>query len=304
MQKQGNVHPWGRASIPFLQDHNRLSKSAIIVYMALQSFAGSDNVAYPSIPALCERSAYSEKTVRRAMTELKALGWIKSKRRYSQSNTYIICTSLNVEDAPNNDRTDEVDNDRSDVNTASVRPHDDRIQSGHQDDRTLRSTVDRSSPVTKMTERKRPGEKTKGKDQNLSSTSSPPRQSQPTFALEVQDPKPKLTDHQRVMKRLHTAFKEKTGVTPVIGKAEGANVKRLLKAHSVETIEKAIDFYFTGDLWFTRDGAFSLKGFIAHYNAIVSSMSKPAKNESKFKDYPNYDRNKAMVTELEALMHN
>jgi len=82
----------GNPFIPSWLDDLPLKPSAIRILIHL--WRRADNATkecYPSRNSIAKHCGYSVKTVAKALSELKRLGLIKSKRRYGTSNSYILC---------------------------------------------------------------------------------------------------------------------------------------------------------------------------------------------------------------------
>lgn len=70
-------------------------------------------------------------------------------------------------------------------------------------------------------------------------------------------------------------YQETTGQAPFVGGMQYGIVKNLLRQNAEEEIAGRLEKYFSKDLWFTREGDFSLKGFINHYNEINDDAGGP-----------------------------
>lgn len=88
---------------------------------------------------------------------------------------------------------------------------------------------------------------------------------QPTLFEESQMPVQKNRSPYQQFVDLHF---ELHPCKPIFGKTEGAIVKQILKDQDLEVALSKLRRYYKGDLWFTQDKQFSLKGFRAHYNEI------------------------------------
>jgi phage replication O-like protein O len=80
---------------------------------------------------------------------------------------------------------------------------------------------------------------------------------------------PSPEGYKTVMTVYHDLHLQKTGAKPMIDAATGKIIKDLLCRASPDEIIKKLGIYYSGSLWFTRDGTYSIKGFRKHYDEIA-----------------------------------
>ena len=72
-----------------------LPSRAIVVYMYLSDRAGAEDSCFPGVPRIARDTGLSERTVQRAISDLKKAGFIQVKERYrwngaDSSNLYTL----------------------------------------------------------------------------------------------------------------------------------------------------------------------------------------------------------------------
>lgn len=60
------------------------------VLITLADYADDDGNCWPSIASLCKRTSLSERTVRRAIRDLEACGYLRSQQRFGDSTKYVV----------------------------------------------------------------------------------------------------------------------------------------------------------------------------------------------------------------------
>lgn len=79
---------YGTVPLDLVTDE-RITKSAIRVYVALSSFQGGNANCWPTREAICERSGLSKSVVSKALTELENTHWIERQIRKSEAKPSI-----------------------------------------------------------------------------------------------------------------------------------------------------------------------------------------------------------------------
>jgi hypothetical protein len=86
---------FGSCPILLLKDR-RLKPNCIRVYIAIQSFEGTNEEAWPSIDSIAERAGISRQAVTKAAGQLIDTGWLWRKRRLGQTNLYRCLADLDA----------------------------------------------------------------------------------------------------------------------------------------------------------------------------------------------------------------
>jgi len=81
---------FGSCPVLLLQDR-RLTPNCIRVYLAVQSFEGTDENSWSGIQKVAARAGISQQAVTKAVGKLIAAGWLKRTRRFGSSNIYECC---------------------------------------------------------------------------------------------------------------------------------------------------------------------------------------------------------------------
>jgi DNA-binding MarR family transcriptional regulator len=82
------VATWGAAPIALLQDSN-VKPNMLKVYIALSSFQGRGDKAWPSIHEIAQRAGIPRSSVSEATEELVETGWVEKRRRANQRKTNV-----------------------------------------------------------------------------------------------------------------------------------------------------------------------------------------------------------------------
>ncbi|HSV95564.1 MAG TPA: helix-turn-helix domain-containing protein [Spirochaetota bacterium] len=86
----GRLGIFGAVPVKILQD-DRVKPNGVKAYIALSSFQGTKDFAYPSIPVIAERAGLSDRAVIDALKNLTETGWIVKKRRGRTLTNIYIC---------------------------------------------------------------------------------------------------------------------------------------------------------------------------------------------------------------------
>lgn len=88
----------GYAVVPrWMIRDGRFTRSMLMTYLALQSFADPGGAAFPSLATLAARARLAESTTRDALRALEAVGVVETRSRLrddggQRSNTYVVLT--------------------------------------------------------------------------------------------------------------------------------------------------------------------------------------------------------------------
>lgn len=83
----GRLGTFGTVPLMLLQD-KRIKPVALRVYIAISSFQGTDEQAYPSVMKIMERSGASRNSCIGAIKNLVETGWLERQRRPNKSSVY------------------------------------------------------------------------------------------------------------------------------------------------------------------------------------------------------------------------
>lgn len=86
----GRLGIFGAVPVKILQD-DRVKPNGVKAYIALSSFQGTKDSAYPSIPEIAKRAGLSDRAVIDALKNLTDTGWIAKKRRGRMLTNVYVC---------------------------------------------------------------------------------------------------------------------------------------------------------------------------------------------------------------------
>jgi hypothetical protein len=108
MKKKSNykaIGIYGIVPIDILKD---VTLNQLKVYIAIASFQGNNENAFPGMDALAKRASLIESATSKAVSELVEKGYVERKRRYGKSNLYRILVPC--DDPSDSDNLDDSDN--------------------------------------------------------------------------------------------------------------------------------------------------------------------------------------------------
>ena len=86
----GRLGIFGAVPVKILQDE-RVKPNGVKAYIALSSFQGTKDSAYPSIPEIAERAGLSDRAAIDALKNLVDTGWVSKKRRGRMLTNVYVC---------------------------------------------------------------------------------------------------------------------------------------------------------------------------------------------------------------------
>lgn len=97
------------------------------------------------------------------------------------------------------------------------------------------------------------------------------------------DSVPESSDYKKIVDFYFKTHEESKGEKPTWGKAEGAQLKRLLSdGHKIDLIIKKIHlYYYEPCFWFNKAGGQTFLNFIKHYSEIVPPVTEYADEKGR-----------------------